>query len=173
MSGPESIASVEEFLVHAYTLEQESVDRYEELADVMEVHNNHDIAALFRKFAGFGRKHAAEVLRLSEGRELPRLQPWEFKWLDAEGPETSDVFDAHYLMTPIHALQVALGNEKSGYEYYDFLACNSPNAEVRTLAREFAAEEAEHVSLLQQWIANTEPADADWDEDPDPPQTPE
>ncbi len=173
MSGPETIASVEEFLAHAYTLEQESVDRYEELADVMEVHNNHDIAALFRKFAGFGRKHASEVMRLARGRHLPRLQPWEFKWLDAEGPETSNVFDVHYLMTPMHALQVALDNEQSGCDYYALIARTSVNAEVRTLAQEFAAEEAQHVSMLQRWIADTEPAAADWDEDPDPPQMPE
>lgn len=173
MNGPETIASVEEFLAHAYALEQDSVDRYEELADVMEVHNNREIAELFRKFAGFGRKHAGEVLKMSAGRELPRLQPWEFKWLDTEAPETGDMLDAHYLMTPMHALKLALGNERSACEYYDVIARQSPNAEVRKLAREFADEEAEHVTLLQQWIARTRPADADWDEDPDPPQMPE
>lgn len=164
---------MEEFLAHAYALEQESVDRYEELADVMEVHNNHEIAELFRKFAGFGRKHAGEVLRMSAGLELPQLQPWEFKWLDAEGPETGDMLDAHYLMTPMHALQLALGNEQQACEYYGVVARQSPSPEVRELASEFAAEEAEHVTLLQQWIAGTRPADADWDDDPDPPQMPE
>ena len=173
MSGPETIASMEEFLVHAYALETESVDRYEELADAMEVHNNQDMAALFRQFADFGRQHATEVERLAQGQTLPRLQPWEFKWLDAEGPETGDYGDTHYLMSPIHALQFALRNEQHGRDYYDAVARGSPNPEVRALAQEFAEEESRHAAILERWISKATPASDDWAEDLDPPHAPE
>ena len=47
------------FLAHAIALEVEAAERYEELADVMEVHNNPEVAALFRQMSEFSRRHAA------------------------------------------------------------------------------------------------------------------
>jgi len=41
------IASVPEFLAHALELEAESHERYRELAECMEVHNNPEVAELF------------------------------------------------------------------------------------------------------------------------------
>ena len=55
------IKSLAEFLAHALELEVESAERYRELADSMEVHNNPDVAELFRKLAGYGDGHAQEV----------------------------------------------------------------------------------------------------------------
>ena len=90
MNAPAAINTIEEFLAHARALENESVDRYEELADVMEVHNNPEVAELFSKLAGYGRQHAAEVERLAAGMALPHIDPWDFKWIDGQGPESSD-----------------------------------------------------------------------------------
>ena len=172
MSGPESIQSLEEFLIHAYVLENESVDRYEELAQNMEDHHNPEVAALFRKMAEYGRKHAAEVARYARGKALPSLRPWEFKWPGNEGPETGDYAQTSYLMTTQQALRFALGNERRGYEFYQAVADKSPTAKVREMADEFAREESEHVRLLEQWIARTPESPIGWDFDPDPPNAP-
>ena len=173
MNAPAAINTIEEFLAHARALENESVDRYEELADVMEVHNNPEVAELFSKLAGYGRQHAAEVERLAAGMALPHIDPWDFKWIDDQGPESSDYGEVHYMMKPAHALQVAMCNETRGRDYYQTVANECPNEDVRKLAQEFADEETCHMGMLQDLIDHTGSPPENWDEDPDPPQTPE
>ncbi|OOZ37746.1 ferritin family protein [Solemya velesiana gill symbiont] len=92
------IETVEEFLAHAMELELESVERYEQLADSMEVHNNIDTANLFRKLAHYGQKHAHEVEVLSADMTLPDLPPWEFKMNSAARISTPRLLTAH--LTP-------------------------------------------------------------------------
>ncbi|MGB0713830.1 MAG: ferritin family protein, partial [Gammaproteobacteria bacterium] len=67
MINVKEIEELTEFLALAYLLEEESADRYHELADNMEVHNNPEASALFRKLAEFGELHAAEVVELAGG----------------------------------------------------------------------------------------------------------
>lgn len=173
MTDPAAIDTVEEFLAHARALENESVDRYDELADVMEVHNNLEVARLFRKLSEYGRKHAAEVEHCAENMTLPHIDPWDFRWVGDEGPESGDYAEVHYLMKPAHALQIAMRNETRGRDYYQLIADQSPNPEVRKLAQEFADEETEHVAMLQEWIDRTATPPEQWDEDPDPPHSPD
>lgn len=172
MSTPKSIASLEEFLAHAYALEHESVDRYEELADAMETHHNEEVAALFRKFAEFGRLHAKEVEDHADGMTLLKLSPSEFKWSSPEGPETGNHADIDYLMTPAQAMKFALRNEIRGRDFYAAVAEGSPSEQVRKLAAEFTEEEDEHVDILEQWIEKTpepeeRPIDLDEPHSPD------
>ena len=168
MTNPQEIATKAEFLAYAFALEQESVDRYEELADAMDTHNNLEVADLFRKMAEFGRKHVAEIERLAAGSDLPTLEPWDFKWADDEGPETGDYADIDYMMTPVQALQFALANEKRSRDFYGLVASHSPNQTVRELAGEFTQEEAEHVTLLERWIVR-HGSDSAIQDDLDPP----
>jgi rubrerythrin len=159
------------FLAHAVALETEAGERYEELADVMEVHNNPEVAALFRQMSEFSRLHASQVgARAAAHAPLPRLKSWEYRWDAPEPPESGDAGDTHYLMTPYHALRFALANERSGWEYYNRVATDSPDPEVRAMASEFATEEAEHVATLERWLDRAPRPDADWAEDADPVQ---
>ncbi len=167
------IKTVEEFLAHALTLETEAALGYEEIGDAMEVHNNPETAKLFHRFAKYGRKHAAEVEHLAAGKTLPRIAPWDFVWQDAESPEVPSVAHAHYKMTPLQALELAMRAERQAHAFYSLVAENATDPEVRELAAEFAEEEAEHVRILTEWMkAHPEP-DKDWDYDPDPPSMPE
>lgn len=157
------------FLAHAIALEVEAGERYEELADVMEVHNNPDVAALFRQMSEFSHKHAASVRERAEAfQPLPKLKSWEFRWNTPEPPEVGDFTATHYLMTPFHALQFALANERRGWEYYNNAATDPADAEVRAMAREFADEEADHVRELEGWLVKAQRPTVDWAEDPDP-----
>ena len=81
--------------------------------------------------------------------------------------------DAHYLMTPRHALQLARDAEIQAQNYYPSVADSSPNPAVRDLALEFAYEEAEHVDLVNKLIERYPDTDEGWDFDPDPPGIPE
>jgi 2-oxoglutarate ferredoxin oxidoreductase subunit beta len=157
-----------EFLAHALALENEAAQRYEELADSMATHNNKEVADLFKKFAEFSRKHGAEVKSKAGDIKVPHLAPWEFRWPGNEPPESSDIDATHYLMTPFHALQVAMRNETRGQDFYAQVAATTRNEEVRALAAEFASEEGEHVAELKKWMPRYPGPAAGWDQDDDP-----
>ncbi len=169
-TGP--IASLPEFLAHAILLERESVERYEELADSMETHNNPEVARLFRKLARFGQLHAHEVEQHAAGMELPQIPPWDFKWSTPEAPESGTMEGVHYLMGTREALEFALHNETMGRDFYAHVAETSPDPEVRRLAAEFADEETEHVGILKEWLVNLGDDQRPL-EDLDPPNIPE
>lgn len=171
--SPGAIATVAEFLAHAAALEWESAERYEELADNMEVHNNPEVAELFRKLAEYGELHAREVEARAKGLELPRIAPWAFQWSCPEGPETQCIEALHYLMPPHRALDLALLNERRGRDFYADVAAASPSAEVRRIAAEMVAEEEQHVRLLEHWIAHLPAFAGVLPDDPDPPNSPE
>ncbi len=167
------IESLAEFLAHAILLEQESVERYEELADSMEVHNNPEVAKLFRKLAQFGRLHAHEVTEHASGMELPQIAPWDFKWNTPEAPESGAGDEVNYLMDTRQAIEFALHNESMGRDFYAYVAGSSPDVEVQRLAAEFAAEESEHVNLLKEWLDNLTDPDVIPLDDLDPPNVTE
>ena len=165
--------SIEDFLAHAVTMEDDAADRYDELADAMEVHHNEDVAELFRKLGDAGRKHAASMRTRAQGKDLPRIQPWDFKWPGGEAPEMPSHDDVHYLMTPFHGLQIARGVEVAAHAFYQGVADGASDTEVRLLAKECAEEEAVHVDLLDRWMVRYPEPGPDWDDDPDPPIMPE
>lgn len=164
-----ALATVEEFLAHAVALETEVAERYQEIAESMQVHHNAEVADLFFELASASRKHAASMRERSEGKDLPKIAPWEFLWGDAEAPETPSMEHTHYLMTPYHALNLARSAEIQAQNFYTSAAETTPNAEVRNLALEFAYEEAEHVHLINTWITRYPEPEEGWDFDPDPP----
>lgn len=159
------------FLLHAVVLEDEAASRYDELADTMEVHHNDEVAALFRQMASFSRLHLNEARQHAADHAggLPDLKPWEFDWPGAESPETGRTEAAHYLMTPHHALKLALAAEESAHNFYASVAERAGTAEIRELAAEFATEEAEHAAELREWLTRYPPPPPAWDEDLDPP----
>ena len=161
--------SVETFLAHALVLEEESGERMDELADVMEVHHDSKAEALLRKLAHYSRQHADEVRQLTEGRTLPKLAPWELQWPESESPETVPFQDLDYLMTETQVLQVALDSESRGQRYYASVAAAARDPEVRKLAAQFADEEAEHVELIRQWIVRLSAQSTPRPDDLDPP----
>jgi len=158
-------------LAHARAIEQEAAARYDELADMMEVHNNTAVATLFRRLATIERKHVDKVEATGAAAATPRIAPLDYQWTDPEGPETSPYGGAHYLMEPYHALRLALHNEERGVAFFEAAAYLTPDAEVRRLAQEMAAEEHEHVHLVRAWLDKVPVPAVTWDEDLDPPQS--
>ncbi|MDJ0957250.1 MAG: ferritin family protein [Arenicellales bacterium] len=173
MSLSEKICDMDTFLAYSIALEEEAAERHDELADMMEVHNNPEVAKTFRKLAHFSRLHAQEVRDRATGCNLPAIAPWDFGWEDMEGPETGDIGEVNYLMHTAQALRIAMGNEKRAHDFYDAIGRDSPDASVRSLAAEFAEEEREHLKLLEKWLEECPNQDEEMDYDPDPPHTPE
>lgn len=164
--------SLLEFLAHAQALEAESGERYRELSETLEIHNNLEAAALFQKLAHYGESRVEEVVRHTGGMELPELPPWECQWLCAEGPH-SCMEDAHYLMTTYQALNLVLRNESGSCDFYRRFALDAVDPGVKKIAFEMVREKEKHV----EWLCNCIECEAEThrppQEDLDPPNAPE
>ena len=143
---------VERFLAHAIALEREAARRYEELAAAMQTEGNAALKAFFAKMAHYSRLHLAEAQQRGGFRTLPELAPDEFEWPDGIAPETADWAGVDALMDGAAALQLALESELRGHAYYAAVAATSRDPETVRLARDFAAEEAQHVVELRRLI---------------------
>ena len=166
--GPQTL---EEFMAQALAMEREAVERYTEFADSLEVHNNHEVAALFRTMAGYEAKHAEQIMAEMGWQTDPPVPPHVAHWPGMDvGPETTPFDEVHYLMQPWHALQLALAAEKRAQAFFAVLAKLAVSEPVRRAALELQAEEAAHVALVQEWIAKVPAPDQDWANDPDPPR---
>jgi rubrerythrin len=169
VSNPIAFGSATDLLAHAKAMETEALERYLDLAEQMEVHHNPEVAELFRKMARVERIHVEKILERVGDQDLPHIPPWEYKWSDDEAPESITVEDAHYLMTPHHALTLALRAERRAFDFYSRVVETAGPGEVLELARELMEEEREHIALIEEWLAKVPEPDDDWAEDPDPP----
>ena len=160
--------SASDFMAHAYAMEAEAAERYAEFADSMEVHNNREVAELFRKLARIEQRHADQILEQMGWKQSP-VTAANVRWEGMEGPETADPTELHYLMQPYHALQIALLNEKRARDFFAHLAKATKDSGVRKGALEMQEDEAEHVRLIEEWIKRTPKPDSNWETDQDPP----
>ncbi len=170
VSSPKhSIGSTEELLAYSLAIEKEAVERFTDLADQMEIHFNYDVADLFRKLAVIEGLHIENVSKASEGKELPELLAWEFEWAGGESPEGGAMEDAHYLMHPWHAIELARQGEKRAVAFFRHVAETSSDEKVVAMALELVVEEEEHVELLEKWQKRFPKPEEGWDDDLDPP----
>ena len=161
--------TLNEFMALALAMENEAAARYAEFADAMEMHNNLEVAALFRKMADIEGRHAAQIMAEMGWTAPPALPAGRPTWEGFEAPETAPIDEVHYLMQPWHALQLALQNEERAERFFGRLARAATVATVKKAARELEAEEREHVELVKAWLAKVPKPDTDWANDPDPP----
>jgi rubrerythrin len=173
MSLARKMTDLPTFLAYSVVVEEEAADRHDELADVMDVHNNPDVAATFRKLAGYSRLHAQEIREHAAAHDLPKIAPWDFEWEGGEPPESADTDEVHYQMNRAQALRLAMQNEQRACDFYAAISREAPDGAVRELASEFAAEEKEHLELLRLWIEKVPESEDESPFDPDPPHTPE
>jgi len=162
--------SIESFMAHAYQMEIEASQRYAELADAMEMHNNREVTELFRKMAAIEGKHAAHIMAQMGWKEPPEIPAGPAPWGGFEAPETAPVDDVHYLMQPWHALEIALASEERAEHFFARLADVASIAEIREAAIELRNEEREHVVLVKEWMKKVPKPERDWAVDPDPPR---
>ena len=169
MSNDTPAATLEEFMAQALAMEIEAAQRYAELADTMEMHNNREVGELFRKMAVIEGKHASQIMAQMGWTAVPanaRAPAWQ----GFEPAESVPVEDLHYLIQPWHALQLALAAEQRAESFFAHLVDAVQSEPVRAAARELQEEEREHVELIRAWIAKVPPPDPNWAEDPDPPR---
>ncbi len=159
--------------MHAQALEQELAERYAEMADSMEVHNNTAAAQLFRELADYGESRAGELIRQAQGMELPQVPPWEYQWLVSIDGTENGMQQLHYLMTTCEALRLALQIEQGTCDFYLRATEDASDSSVMSLAAEMLASKRKHLGLLQEWLRQELANHVPEPEDLDPPHMPE
>lgn len=169
LSPARTISSTEELLAYSLAMETEAVERFNGLAEQMEMHHNYEVAELFHKLAKIEGLHIDNVNKTAAGKVLPNLLAWEYEWQDGESPEGGAMEEAHYLMQPWHAIELAMHGEMRAVSFFRHVAETTTDAKVLKMALELVAEEEEHVSLLKEWQQRFPKPPDGWDEDLDPP----
>jgi rubrerythrin len=142
------------FLAHAIQLEREAARRYEELSAAMGTDGNQELKVFFGRMAHYSRLHLAEAMARGGFREVPTMAPHEYQWPDGTSPETAAWVGVDAQMGARDALLLALDGERSGHAYYASVASTTQDAELRSIAAEFASEEADHVVQLEKLLAD-------------------
>ena len=155
----EPIRSAAELYAHAIAVEREAAERYAEFAQRMNDLGDRAVAAVFARLADLEAGHLAALERRTAGIALPRLETHEYRWLDAGAPETAARELVYRLMTP-HA--IALGAEKRAQAFFEHVLAGAEDPALRALAREMAADEREHVAMIEELLARTPEAQVDW-----------
>lgn len=172
MSGGGSIRperSLEELLAYARIMERESAERYAELAEIMALHNNHEVSELFKRMSEIEWLHVQNVDELSREFSVVQgaVQPGVGDRLrGAELPQSGDM---HYMHAPHQVLKLAHQSEQNALDFYQRLAESATDGEVRAAALRLAAEEEAHLRELDAWLSRYPEPQADWAADPDPP----
>ncbi len=163
-----NICSTAEFYAQALAIEIEASDRYTLLAEQMEVHNNAEVAGIFRRMAELEMQHHDEICARA-GDLLVGGKKARFSWILPEGPEVTEFEKVHYLMGPYQALDIAKRNEQRAAVWFESIAKHTADPEIKRVAEQMASDEREHVSWVENWMKRYPPAESGWDEDWDRP----
>jgi len=167
--APPKVTSVADLFAVAYQIEADAVERYDLLADQMATHNNPELVAVFRDLSRAEAIHRDEIRRLAGDIDVVAHAHRMAKWKHGESPEAASLGDAHYLMTPWHALQLALAGEERALAFFKSVVESAKDPAIKKLADEFVEEEAEHVNLVHRLLRKYPRPAESWSSDPDPP----
>ena len=142
----------------AALIEIEAQKRYTQFAERLGSRASDDAGAVFESMAVNEGKHGEQLAerRLALfGEKPPTVKPDDI--FDVEAPD----FGAPSMnMSPLKAYQVALSSEKKAFAFYGMALRYVDHPDVRALFEELRDEEAEHVRMLEEIIANLPPSAA-------------
>jgi len=147
---------------HGIAIEREAVARYSEFAERMDDLGNEAAAEIFATLARLETEHLEELLARTRGMRLPEIAPGEYAWLCGAAPETAARELVFRLMTARNALEIALAGELHAAAFFESVMLTSGDALLRSLAREMAADEAEHIEMLEKLLETTPGPVVDW-----------
>lgn len=157
------IASAPELYAHAIAIEREAAERYTEFSQRMLDLGNEAVATVFATLARFETEHLMALERRTEGVALPQLTGHQYRWLDAGAPETAARELIFRLMTPYDALRIALGAETRAHAFFTQVLITTGDPALRALAREMAADEAEHIAMVERMLDEVPDPIVDWE----------
>lgn len=132
-------------------LEREAAGQYARCAHILRCQGDLEMAALFDRLGALetAHLHQIETWARQAGADAQPLPA--FRWDPIEGPPPH-----LHGITPQRALAHALANEERAYAFYHDIATDASDAQVRTLAKQLAREELEHVLLLHEELRRPE-----------------
>jgi rubrerythrin len=151
-----------ELYAHSIAIEREAAERYSEFAERMSDLGNDVAAEIFATLARLEAEHLDELIKRTEGMALPQLAEHEYRWLDAGAPETAARELVFRLMTPRHALEIALASEKRAAAFFESMVLAAEDPMLRALATEMAADETDHIVMLEKLLETTPSPIVDW-----------
>jgi len=168
-----TISNKADFLANAEIMVQESLEKYGQLADSMELHNNPETAAQFRKLESMEKQQLQWIEQQASGMTLPEIAPWDFAWHCYDDPTIGSLSDMDYLVNPARALSAALHNEYHSEKVYREVAEQATDPAVKELASELAGRQLKQIELLKQRLQALPKEANEAIEDMDPPNIPE
>lgn len=160
--------SLRDALDLAGLVEEEARERYEELADQMEIHHNPEAARFFRFMVDVEGIHQERLVAQRHDRfgDEPVVVRREMIF-DIEAPEYDEV---RATMSVRQALEAALRSEEKAHAFFDAALARVADPEVRALFTALCAEELEHQGRVKKELAKLAPdaelTKADIEDDP-------
>lgn len=148
-----NVETAAELYVHAMAIEREAAERYAEFALRMADQGNGELATVFSRLSAFEQEHLAALKRRTAGVALPALDS-DYSWVSA-----GLVFP---VMSPNVVLAVAIEAEKRARAFFTHVQRVAADPALRALSKEMAAEEDEHIALLQDALARARGPLVDW-----------
>jgi rubrerythrin len=143
------IATPAELYAHAIAIEREAAARYREFAERMADEGRDELAEIFDMLARAEAGHLEALEARAQEVALPGIAPGQYEWFDAGAPETAARELVFRLLTPRQALGIALHAEERAQAFFEGVLTTAADPALRALAREMAAEEQEHVVLIE------------------------
>lgn len=156
------IRNAAELYAHAIAIEREAAERYAEFAERMSDLGNDAVAELFGRLAEYEAEHLDALLRRTDGVALPAIASQDYRWLDSVAPETAARKLVFRLLTPHQAVVIALRAERRAQAFFEEIFVTADDPALRALAQEMAAEEREHVVLVENLLSQTREGNVDW-----------
>ena len=150
-----TIRSPTELYAHAIALEREAAERYAEFARRMDDLGNAAAAEVFTTLARLEEEHLQTLLERTRGVAIPDALSGHYAWLDDGAPETTARELVFRLLTAHQALEIALRAERRAQTFFENVMLTADDPALRALAREMAAEEGEHIGVVERLLENT------------------
>lgn len=136
----------------ANAIEQETVRRYSQLADLMERRGERATAQAFRRMLAEERNDVVAIEQWAHGLGLAVPPVDSFKWLlPAELSDPWDEIAGSALLTPYRALAIAVENEERAFSMYSYLAAHARDSGVVAEAEKLAVQALQHAARLRRW----------------------
>jgi rubrerythrin len=149
------LVSPNELYAHAIAIEREAAERYAEFAQRMSDLGNEAAAEVFATLARLEAEHLETLLARTRGVVVPEHSRADYAWLDAGAPETAARELVYRLMTPRRALAIALQAERRAHAFFEQVLTSAADPALRSLAREMAMDEQDHITLLERLLGRT------------------
>ncbi len=144
---PWLIASLEELLTIARSMEQEAIRGYVALSERMKAQNRPDLAEVFDALRLEEQGHLKNVDDWIDSRKIERIQDVDLAepLFDDEGAAVV----APELLDSYRAFSMAVRNEERAFVFWTYVAAHAQSDDVRQAAERMAREELGHVATLR------------------------